>query len=125
VSRDSEERDSFVVTENHYIAYLSHTDVAKLIPINIATRMRKSHFLFLGYSLKDWNLRVILHRLWGDEGLGYNSWAIQPRPERIEEKAWYRRGVELLDAELIDYGAELERWLDRAVSVPASPGART
>jgi hypothetical protein len=118
VSRRSQERDSFVVTENHYIAYLSHTDIAKLIPINIATRMRKSHFLFLGYSLKDWNLRVILHRLWGEEGLGYNSWAIQPTPERIEEKAWYRRGVELLDAQLVDYAAELERWLERAVSTP-------
>jgi hypothetical protein len=111
VSRDAGGRDSFVVTEDHYIAYISHTDVAKLIPINIATRMKKSHFLFLGYSLKDWNLRVILHRLWGDDGLTYNSWAIQPKPERIEEKAWYRRGVELLDAGLIDYAAELERSL--------------
>jgi hypothetical protein len=112
VSRDAEDRDSFVVTENHYIAYLSHSDITKLIPINIAQRMRRSHFLFLGYSLKDWNLRVILHRLWGDEGLTYNSWAIQPRPERIEEKAWYRRGVELLDAGLVDYAAQLERSLE-------------
>ena len=98
VSRKPDGQDSFVITENHYIAYLSHTDIAKLIPINVATRMRKSHFLFLGYSLRDWNLRVILHRLWGDDGLAYNSWAIQPSPEPIEERAWIRRGVELLDA---------------------------
>ena len=32
--------------------------------------MRKSHFLFLGYSLKDWNLRVILNRLLGDAVVG-------------------------------------------------------
>ena len=73
--------------------------------------MRKSHFLFLGYSLKDWNLRVILQRMWGDEGLGYNSWAIQAQPERREEKAWYRRGVELLDARLDQYAEELTRSL--------------
>jgi SIR2-like domain len=112
--------DSFVITENHYIDYLSHTDIAKLIPVNIATRMRRSHFLFLGYSLKDWNLRVILHRLWGDTAVGWNSWAVQPHPDGIEERSWYRRGVELLDARLEEYisrlGAEL------AASTPSTTG---
>jgi hypothetical protein len=64
IGRGMQDRDSFVITENHYIDYLSHTDIAQLIPVNIALRLRKSHFLFLGYSLNDWNLRVILHRLW-------------------------------------------------------------
>ena len=106
VGRRTDERDSFVITENHYIAYLSRADIPKLIPVNLATRMRKSHFLFLGYSLKDWNLRVILHRLWGDEGLDFNSWAVQPHPDKIEERAWYRRGVELLDSRLEEYTEE-------------------
>ena len=103
VGRGTEGRDSFVVTENHYIDYLSHTDIAKLIPLTIATRMRKSHFLFLGYSLKDWNLRVILNRLWGDAVVGWNSWAVQPQPDKIEERSWFRRNVELLDARLETY----------------------
>ena len=103
VGRHLGEADSFVVTENHYIAYLSHADITKLIPVNVLTRMKKSHFLFLGYSLRDWNLRVILHRLWGDEGLAYNSWAITSDPERIDEKAWAKRGVELLDMRLEEY----------------------
>ncbi len=105
VSRDLAGRDSFVITENHYIAYLSHTEIPQLIPVNIAMRMRKSHFLFLGYSLRDWNLRVILHRIWGDEGLSFNSWAVQPHPDRIEERSWYKRGVELMDARLEEYMA--------------------
>jgi hypothetical protein len=103
VKRGLQDRDSFVITENHYIDYLSHTDITGLIPVSIASRMRKSHFLFLGYSLKDWNLRVILHRLWGDAGVGWNSWAVQPMPDGIEERSWYRRGVELLDAQLEEY----------------------
>ena len=41
---------------------------------------------------------MILHRLWGEEGLAYNSWAIQSKPERIDEKAWGRRGVEYSQA---------------------------
>jgi hypothetical protein len=120
VSRSQEGTDSFVVTENHYIAYLSHTEIAKLIPVNVATRMRKSHFLFLGYSLKDWNLRVILHRIWGDKGLSFNSWAIQSGPDRVDERSWYRRGVELLDAELGTYTQDLETRL-----VQVSEGSRS
>lgn len=103
VAREPDGHDSFVITENHYIDYLSHTDIARLIPVNVLSRMRKSNFLFLGYSLHDWNLRVILHRLWGTEGLSYQSWAIQPKPDRLDEKAWSRRGVDLLDSMLEDY----------------------
>jgi SIR2-like domain len=121
VSRRPEERDSFVITENHYIAYLSHSDIAQLIPLNITTRMRKSHFLFLGYNLKDWNLRVILHRLWGDEGLSYNSWAIQPDPDKIDDRAWFRRGVELIDCRLEEYTEKLRSAIDNLVPMGAGP----
>lgn len=115
VDRHAEQDDSFVITENHYIEYLSRSDTAQLIPVNILARMHRCNFLFLGYSLSDWNLRVILHRLWGDRGLKYNSWAVQPQPERIEEKAWARRNVELLDMRLEEYTTELDSWLTRAL----------
>lgn len=107
VRREPDETGSYVITEDDYIAYLSQVDIPKLIPVNIVARMRKSHFLFLGYSLKDWNLRVILHRIWGDGDHRFNSWAIQPAPGRIDERSWYRRRVELLDAGLEDYIAAL------------------
>jgi hypothetical protein len=103
VVRGMPKHDSFVITENHYIDYLSHTDIKTLIPVKMASRMMQSHFLFLGYSLKDWNLRVILRRLWGDAELGWNSWAVQLRPDSIDEKSWSRRGVELLDVPLEEY----------------------
>ena len=115
VVRQLQDNDSYVITENNYIDYLSRTEIAQLIPINIAMRMKKSHLLFLGYSLKDWNLRVILHRLWGDEGTVYNSWAVQPNPGRIEERSWIRRGVELLDARLEQYICELGQALETSV----------
>jgi len=119
VGRGMQDHDSFVITENHYIDYLSRTDIAQLIPVNVATRMKKSHFLFLGYSLKDWNLRVILHRLWGDAVVGWNSWAVQPNPDSIEEKSWARRGVELLDVRLEEY---MDR-LSAAFAISPAPAA--
>jgi hypothetical protein len=107
VGRGAPDRDSFVITENHYIDYLSRTDLAQLIPVRVATRMRKSHLLFLGYSLKDWNLRVILNRLWGNAELGWTSWAVQLNPDDIDEISWFRRGVELHDIRLEEYIEQL------------------
>jgi hypothetical protein len=119
VGRGTQNQDSFVITEDHYIDYFSHADISWLIPLNIAMRLEKSHFLFLGYSLKEWNLRMILHRLWGGDGAGWNSWAIQPTPDSMEERSWYHRGVEPLAARLEEYidllGAAL-------ISAPAIAG---
>jgi len=107
VRRRPQERESFVITENHYIDYLRQADTSRLIPVNVLSRMRNSHFLFLGYSLKDWNLRVILNRL-RDAGIAWNSWAVQQEPDRVEERFWFRRNIELLDAELETYIHGLE-----------------
>jgi hypothetical protein len=117
VGRPPPKHDSFVITENHYIDYLSHTDIKTLIPVNMASRMMQSHFLFLGYSLKDWNLRVILHRLWGDAEFGWNSWAVQLKPDSIDEKSWSRRGVDLLDVRLEEYIKLLDTALTSASTI--------
>jgi hypothetical protein len=124
IPRDPE-HDSFVITENHYIDYLSHTDIKTLIPVNIASRMMQSHFLFFGYSLKDWNLRVILHRLSGDAGMAWtsNSWAVQPTPDQVDEKSWGKRGVELLYARLEDYIEQLRTSLANSRPTPAAEAA--
>ena len=71
--------------------------------------MADGHFLFLGYSMRDWNLRVILSRIWGAQQLDLKSWAVQrepadPRAREIEEALWRDRGdVDLLYVELGEY----------------------
>jgi hypothetical protein len=63
--------------------------------------------------MRDWNLRVIMSRIWGAEQLDLKSWAIQRAPEddasrRIEETLWSARGdVDLLYAPLREYVAQL------------------
>ena len=52
------EWESFVVTEDDYINYLAQTEIAAAVPVSLAARLRRSHFLFLGYTMADWNLRV-------------------------------------------------------------------
>lgn len=110
--REDPDRDSYVITEDHYIDYLTRTDVSDLIPLQLATSLTRSHFLFLGYSLADWNLRVILHRIWTQQRLPRKSWAVQLDPDPIEQKWWERQGVELIRCRLEEYVAALEAALD-------------
>jgi hypothetical protein len=43
VDRLDSERDSYVITEDHYIDFLTHTDIANLVPVALAARLRRSH----------------------------------------------------------------------------------
>jgi hypothetical protein len=95
--------DSYVITEDHYIDYLTRTDLSNLVPVTLTAKLRRSHFLFLGYGLRDWNLRVILHRISGEQSLNYKSWAIQLGPSDLDRRAWSRRDVEILDLNLERY----------------------
>jgi len=96
--------DSYVITEDSYIDYLAVGDVRSQLPIALVNRMTDSSFLFLGYSLSDWNMRVILNRIWGTSKLGTKSWAIQREPSdpavsKIERTLWDKR--ENMDVELV------------------------
>jgi hypothetical protein len=103
IDRDVKERDSYVATEDDYIRYLARADAAGVLPVNLAAKMRSSHLLFLGYGLRDWNLRMILHRLWGDGEVDFRSWAVQRDPDELDRRAWAKRGVDIHDADLRGY----------------------
>jgi hypothetical protein len=111
VDRADEQGDSFVITEDHYIDYLARTDVSKLFPVTLVQMLRSNHCLFLGYSLRDWNLRVILNRIWGEERLRAASWAVQLRPDLVDKGLWSKREVMIFDASLEDYVAGLREAL--------------
>lgn len=124
VNSASETDDSYVITEDSYIDYLSGSDVGSLIPIALWRRMTGSSLLFLGYSLSDWNLRVILNRIWGERKLGGKSWAIQrepsdPRASKIERTLWDARAtVDLLFCDLKEYVSALDAQLTTAALGP-------
>jgi hypothetical protein len=108
---EAREWESFVVTEDDYIDYLAQAEIANVVPVSLAARLRRSHFLFLGYTMADWNLRVVLNRLWGDQPLSYRSWAVQPAAKPLEREFWRRRDVDVLEAPLEAYAAGLARYL--------------
>jgi SIR2-like domain len=115
VDRRDGKRDSYVITEDSYIDYLVGPDVGTQIPFQLLERMADSHYLFLGYSMHDWNLRVILNRIWGAQQLDLKSWAVQRAPgdagvREVEEALWRDRGdVDLLYVPLSEYIPRLEQ----------------
>ena len=118
VDRDNAEHDSYVITEDNYIDYLTRTELSGLLPVTLAAKLRRSHFLFLGYGLRDWNLRVILHRIWGEQRLRYRSWAVQLAPEEIDRRFWEARDVDIFDVELEEYVSALR---DQLTEISTSP----
>jgi DNA-binding SARP family transcriptional activator len=105
------DRESYVVSEDDYIDFLAGTQASGLLPVGLAARLRRSHFLFLGYELEEWTLRVFLRRLWGEERLAYRSWAVGSATDRLAAEYWRRRGVEPIDVELDPFVEELARRL--------------
>jgi hypothetical protein len=109
--------ESFVVTEDDYIDYLAQTDVTSLVPVGLTAKLRRSHFLFFGYSMADWNLRLLLSRLRGDQPLSYRSWAVHPAPTPLEREFWRRREVDVVELPLEQYAEVL------AAHLPTSQAA--
>jgi hypothetical protein len=105
------ELESFVVTEDDYIDYLADGDVGGAIPVGLAAKLRRSHFLFLGYGMREWNLRLVLGRMWGGERVAYRSWAVRAEAQSLERQFWRARDVDLLEVPLDDYAAALGRYL--------------
>jgi len=111
------ERESFVVTEDDYIGYLAHSDVGAAIPVALAAKLRRSHFLFLGYGVREWSLRLVLDRICAGEPLAYRSWAVLPEARPLEQQLWRVRDVDLLELPLDEYVAALDRCLEAAAEV--------
>jgi len=110
------ERTSFVVSEDDFIDYLAQGELASFVPVTLAAKLRRSHFLFLGYGPTDWYLRVFVRRVWGSDRLDYRSWAVHPGADRIVRGLWRGRGVETLDLPIDDFVAELAQHLDEVIT---------
>ena len=104
-------RESFVVTEDDYIGYLARGDVGGALPVALAAKLRRSHFLFLGYGMREWSLRLILDRISGGEPLAYRSWAVVAEGRPLERQFWRSRDVDLLELPLDEYVAALAAYL--------------
>ncbi len=114
INRIRREDDSYVITEEDYVRFLGgfSSKQLALVPPTLAAMMKTRHFLFLGYSLRDWNLRVLLDMLsqFDNNANRLQSWAIQYDPDIVEERIWERKSVNV-------FGLDLQKFVDDLATV--------
>ena len=121
VDRLTSKWDSYVITEDDYIDFLSRMTGQTAVPAQFMRHFRTRHFLFLGYGLRDWNLRVVLKNLrtvlptvdeassraGDDEEEELRSWAIQYNPSDLETELWNARKVKIYDVDINEFVEKL------------------
>ncbi len=87
--------DSIVLTES---SYFDRLDFESPLDIKLRSDMLGKSLLFVGYSLSDINIRLLIYKLdklWKNSNTGKrpNSYIFLPTPNPIQEKILVRRGI--------------------------------
>jgi len=104
VDRAQHEMNNYVITEDDYVDFVTRMIGQTAVPAQFMAHFRTHRFLFLGYGLNDWNLRVILNNLHSRD---LKSWAIQFRPSAVEKKLWDKRNVDIYDIDINEFTRQL------------------
>jgi NAD-dependent SIR2 family protein deacetylase len=109
IDRNDREQDSFLITEEHYVDFLGRSEQGQ-IPPKLFNAMKQRSFLFLGYGLRDWNVRVLLRKLASSRGQAerIQSWAVVRAPSAAEVALWKAQNVDLLDIDVEEFLNALE-----------------
>ncbi len=109
------ERDDIIITEDDYVDFLVNCGgpVSPYFPPpSLANVYKSRRFLFLGYSLGDWNFRAFLRLLALRNTLSGKEqrrhWAIQFDPSPLDEHLWRQRNVNLYKGDLVEFCRHLE-----------------
>lgn len=101
--------ESIVVTEEDYIIFIQRMSDHNLHPFhqNIRVRMRNWPILFIGYSLKDYNLRLLLRSLrWKIDAVKLPLlFSVDPSPDKLIRSVWQGDGEQR-----IIYFVEKDLW---------------
>ena len=113
----------FLIAEEDYVRFLGRMQRGGLLPIRVTSEIIKRRsrgaggpsepvysLLFLGYGMKDWNLRVLLQELRiGTGRVGEEMhYAIMRDPDQIEVELLNKRGITAFDWDLKDFVSQIE-----------------
>jgi hypothetical protein len=106
--------DDVIITEDDYVDFMVNSGGAispYFPPAALTSAYKRRRFLFLGYSLYDWNFRTFLRMLTIRNcltGRGIRRhYAIQLSPAAAEVELWRQRGVNLYEGDLAEFCARI------------------
>jgi len=106
VDKIDEHNDAYLITEEDYVDFLGRTGDSYILPPYLAGLMEGKAFLFLGYSLTDWNVRVILRKIL-KKNPDRRIWAIVTGQSAAEQELWGKRGFEIYPMDLRVFAEKL------------------
>src|SRR5881394_2377582 len=89
------DHSTFVITEDDYIDYAAFVTPDR-VPQVLGQRMLSRQFLYLGYSLSDWNLRVFLRGSQAGSHFQDKTWAIMKDPNDWDRLYWNEHRVKIV-----------------------------
>ncbi|MDZ7363787.1 MAG: SIR2 family protein [candidate division KSB1 bacterium] len=112
-----DEPNSLVITQSDYIRYFANLhNLDRGMPEYFRKIMiPRMTLLFLGYSLDDWNFRVIWEDMLTSQqlhGRQRTSYAVVKQPPDFQKMFWFTRNVKILDGDLTDFAARLAERFD-------------
>jgi hypothetical protein len=125
IDRRKDAVGNYVITEDDYVELLTRMTRNNVFPQIFAAPFKRRPFLFLGYGLYDWNLRVLLNSIQTfREHPAQRSWAIETLVKPVEKELWKARGVEVFDGlTLADFLDALRKQARGPAPAAASGGA--
>ncbi|MDQ1353855.1 MAG: hypothetical protein QG657_4162 [Acidobacteriota bacterium] len=107
-----EDPESIVITESDYIYYLANlNDKDRGMPEYFRkTWIPFCTLLFLGYSLGDWNFRVIWEGVlsgYAAANLKKSAYALVRNPSHQQKTFWTRRNIDVFDQDLNEFAKQL------------------
>ncbi len=109
----SPEPGSVMVTEDQYLAHLPAQEFGALLPTTLLSEIKRRSFLFFGYSLQPWHLRLLWQRMrFQGRRLHDRSWAIVSQESALEREFWRREEIVPIVAAPEGLLAYVNDWLE-------------
>jgi hypothetical protein len=108
VDKADPDKDCYLITEEDYVDFLGR-ESGYYVPPYVGALMQGKDFLFLGYSLADWNVRVILRKLLkrATAVKPVKCWAIVSGKTQIAQQVWQAQNLNIYAMDLPEFAAEL------------------
>jgi len=108
VRGNSKLENSLIISEDNYFTFATHTQ--RLIPNYLVNQCNKHGLLFLGYTPKQWNDRLIVNAILKRRHypLQNRSYIIKKEVDNFEKGYWNQHGVDIYPVELSQFAKQLD-----------------